>query len=481
MNRKVFQEDTIAALITPPGEGGVAVIRLSGPDAFTITDQVFKTKARALCASLESHTIHLGTIYRTETAEEGTPLAQTVKPPQEWVLDQALLSIFRAPHSYTGENVTELSLHGGMALSAKVLELILSRGARFAQPGEFTRRAFLNNKIDLTQAEAVQDLIKSKSDISIRTAIGQLQGGLSQRFKALKENLMKLYAHMEAFLDFPEEDLEVYSDGEMLRGMSQAREVIQALIDSFKRGALLREGAKLVIAGKPNVGKSSLFNALLERDRALVSEYAGTTRDTLEEWLEVKGLAVRLSDTAGLMQNAAHPLDAMGVERTKKTLQEASAYLFVVDATRPLEPEDQAAWLNLQNGRPIVGILHKADLGVHIKKDELAQFAPAFCWLEVSSKKRTGLEQVEEKIFEVLAGTHEDESGEQITRLRHKSALEAALAALKRSEKAFHERASLELVTLDLKIAIDSLRELIGEIYSEDLLDVIFSEFCIGK
>lgn len=488
MSKFVLQEDTIAALVTPPGEGGVAVIRMSGPDAFKLADQVFRAKSGQATESFASHTIHLGEICTPaypppKSTGEGISHGQ--------VLDQALLSIFRAPHSYTGEDVVEFGLHGGMVLASKVLALILSEGARFAEPGEFTRRAFLHGKIDLTQAEAVLDLIKSKSSLSIQTAVRQLGGALSARFKILKDKLMKLYAHMEAFLDFPDEDLEIYSDGEMARGLQNAREEIGALIQSFQRGALLREGALLVIAGKPNVGKSSLFNALLERDRALVSEFAGTTRDTLEEWLEIQGLAVRIADTAGLMREAPSPLDAMGVERAKQSLREAQAYLFIVDSTQPLDEEDFSAWQSLEPGRPVIGILHKADLGVCLnchsvenflkKNRERFEAVPYSTWLEVSSKNGQGLQELEEKIFELLVGKNAEAGGEQITRVRHKRALEAALEALARSEKAFENRASLELVTLDLKIAIDALRELIGEVYSEDLLDVIFAEFCIGK
>ncbi len=477
--------DTIAALVTPPGEGGIAVIRLSGPEAFALAARVFSPRSAQRVETFASHTIHLGEIHHPHLT---SPARQTEGGQASGggrkravVLDQALLSIFRAPHSYTGEDVVEFSLHGGMVLAAKVLELILAGGARFAEPGEFTRRAFLNGKLDLTQAEAVLDLIKSKSDLSIQTAMRQLSGALSARLKGLKDRLMKLYAHMEAFLDFPDEDLEVYSDGEMARSLRQAHEEIGALIQSFQRGALLREGALLVIAGKPNVGKSSLFNALLERDRALVSEFAGTTRDTLEEWLEIKGLAVRLADTAGLMHAAPHPLDALGVECAKTTLQGAQAYLFVLDGTRAPDKEDFLAWKNLEAGRPVIGILNKADLGTRMNSQERSKFSAVSCWLEISSKTRSGLEDLEQKIFEALAGMHADTAGEQITRVRHKKALESSFEALSRAEKAFQERASLELVTLDLRLAIDALRELIGEIYSEDLLDVIFSEFCIGK
>lgn len=461
-------QDTIAALVTPPGEGGVAVIRISGPSAIQHAAALFKPRSGQNVKDFASHTIHLGQIH-----PEG-------KEDPEHVIDHALLSLFRAPHSYTGEDVVELNLHGGMVLASKVLELVAAGGVRFAEPGEFTRRAFLNGKLDLTQAEAVLDLIKSKSDLSIQTAVRQLSGSLSLRFKSLKDRLMKLYAHMETFLDFPEEDLEIYSDGEMTAKLQAVHAEIQSLIQGFQRGSMLREGAFLAIAGKPNVGKSSLFNALLERDRALVSEFAGTTRDTLEEWLEIRGLAVRLADTAGLME-ADHPLDALGVGRAKNAIENAQAYLFVLDAAQPPGAEDISAWNSLKKDRPVLGILNKSDLGVGVKEKDLACFSGAAAWIEVSTRNRSGLETLEQKIFETLAGRHAEAAGEQITRVRHKKALENSLEALKRAEKAFEERASLELVTFDLKLAIDALRELIGEIYSEDLLDVIFSEFCIGK
>ncbi len=478
-----YTDDTIAALATPAGEGGIAVIRLSGPDCFQIAGKVFFQKT---AAALASHTIHLGEI-RTRDGE---------------TFDQALASIFRAPHSYTGEDVMEFSVHGGTALAAKILKLIYDAGARPAQPGEFTRRAFLNGKIDLTQAEAVLDLIKSRSDLSIQAAMSQLGGALSERFKSLKDRLMKLYAHMEAFLDFPEEDLEIYADPEIVRRLEEIENEISKLIHSFQRGSLLREGAFLAIAGKPNVGKSSLFNALLERDRALVSEYAGTTRDTLEEWLEIRGLAIRLADTAGLMQEAAHPLDAMGVERARNALQAAQACLFVVDGSSPLTPEDRLALKAIPEGCPVIPVMNKMDLhqdchsrapssraaenasgnlkaDPRLREDDIK--LKNLSWLEVSAKTRQGFEALEEKIFETLTRGCANPESAQITRLRHRQALESALQALGRAREAFAAKASLELVTFDLKQTIDALKELIGEIYSEDLLDIIFSEFCIGK
>ncbi len=492
-----FQDDTIAAVATPAGEGGIAVIRLSGPDSLRIASKVFFPKSNSALETFPSHTIHLGEICSPfllpcgagdlPAGRQGLGRGKN-RTSNGQILDQALASIFRAPHSYTGEDVIELSLHGGSVLAAKVLKVVLDAGARLAEPGEFTRRAFLNGKLDLTQAEAVLDLIKSKSDLSIETAMRQLSGALSGRLKNLKDRLMKLYAHMEAFLDFPEEDLEIYEDQEMGRQLQSVGDEIESLIGSFQRGALLREGAILAIAGKPNVGKSSLFNALLERDRALVSEHAGTTRDTLEEWLEIRGLSIRLVDTAGLMHEAVHPLDKMGVERAKVSLRSAQAYLFVVDGSEALGEEDRQAFETLQAQRPVILVVNKADLKNRLDRNDCTRLLRCARndeddknWIEVSSKTRQGFDQLEEKIFETLIRGRTAAGEEQITRLRHRKALESALQFLRRAAEAFRARASLELVIFDLKQAIDALKELVGEIYSEDLLDVIFSEFCIGK
>ena len=455
-------EDTIAAVSTPIGEGGISVIRISGPGAFDLAARIFHPAQKEDVRSYSSHTIHLG-----EVRDEGK------------TLDKVLVSAFRSPHSYTGENVIEISGHGGLAVTRRVLDLLVQKGARHADPGEFTKRAFLNGKIDLAQAEAVLDLIKAKSDRALETAVSHLTGSLSRSFKALKEELMYLYAHMEAFLDFPDEHLEVYSDKEFSNRLGMVREKIENLIASFRRGSLIREGLVVVIVGKPNVGKSSLFNALLARDRALVSEFPGTTRDRLEEAITIDGFLIRLVDTAGLIPDAGHPLDRMGVENTRRIFTEAQIFLYVTDGSEPLTKEDRLAYQEIEKDKVVIPLVNKSDLPVKMDLAEFSHMSGAY--VSISTTTREGLEELEKKIGESIRQRCPENESEQITRLRHKNTLESALEALRRAQKAFSAEEPLELVIEDLKDALDGLRELIGEIYSEDLLDVIFSEFCIGK
>jgi len=457
-------DDTIAAIATPPGEGGIAIIRVSGCLALETTARVFRSPGKSPVASLASHTLHLGIIQDPE----GHPV------------DQVLLSVFRAPRSYTGEDTAEISAHGGLAVTRRILELLIQAGARMAEPGEFTRRAFLNGKLDLLQAEAVVDLIRAGSEKSREVSLRQLEGQLSRKLAAIKNDLMKIYAHMEAFLDFPEDDLEIYSDEAFTARLDQGIEDISLLVASFKRGSLLREGARCVIAGRPNVGKSSLFNTLLERDRAIVSEHAGTTRDMLEEPLEIEGMPVRLVDTAGLGPEAEHPLEREGMGRTRRVLAEADVVLFVVDGSAPLHPADESVFRELRADQMRLVVVNKADLPSVLSAEAIRTLTGSAEFIAVSSRTSQGLDHLEKALAGLLTAGAAPES-EQITRLRHKKALEAALESLIKATADFRARQALEIVTLDVKAALDQMRELIGEVYSEDLLDVIFSEFCIGK
>ena len=480
----IYLDDTIAAIATPPGESGIAIIRLSGPESVAIAGKIFEARSGNV-SDFDSHTIHYGRIRN----EDGK------------TVDQVYLSLFRSPKSYTGQDVVEISSHGGLVVSRVILNRLIQSGARHAEPGEFTKRAFLNGKIDLVQAEAVIDLIKARSEKSAEIALHQLGGALGAKFQSLKNEILKMMAHIEAFLDFPEEHLEVYSDKEFAQKFDQIQAEIHKLLAGFERGSLLREGVCVVLAGRPNVGKSSLFNALLERDRALVSEHPGTTRDTLEEAIELEGLYLRLIDTAGIT-DTQNPVERLGIERTQQFLKQAQLILYIADSSAAFELQDHTILEQVrQSGKPFLICLNKWDL---VPKDvilseakDLARFSAkqpfrAGLWpqndaeakadvLRLSAKTREGFEALEKKIVEkILAVTPAAES-EQITRLRHKNALDECGRALDLAKKSFRERQSLEFMAADLKAALDSVRELVGEIYSEDLLDVIFSEFCIGK
>ncbi len=457
-------DDTITAVATPAGEGGIAVIRVSGPGAFEAVEPFFVAHEDKKLSSRPANTICWGKFM----------------DPAGLPVDQVLVSIFRAPQSYTGQDVIEISCHGGLAVTKKILALLLGRGVRHAEPGEFTRRAFLNGKLDLTQAEAVLDLIHAKSERSLDSAIRQLSGSLSRTFKELKDELIRLLAHMEAHLDFPEEDLAVDVKDGMQGQFTKVREKISALITGFARNQLIREGILVTLVGKPNVGKSSIFNALLERDRALVSDLPHTTRDQLEEALEIRGFFVRLRDTAGLISAAGHPLDKMGMDRTIDALHESHMVLFTVDSSASFEETDRHVFQHIPQDKKVIVLLNKSDLSSRIQEKEMKSFVGDKSAIHLSAKTREGFKELEQQIADFLE-QETSETGEQITKLRHKKALEASLETLRRAEQSFQERMSLEFVTPDLRVTLEAIKELTGEVYSEDLLDVIFSEFCIGK
>lgn len=459
-------EETIAAIATPVGEGSIAVLRVSGPEALSVVASAFRAKSGTPLSEFRTHTVHVGHLLD----ELGNRI------------DQVLVTVFRAPHSYTGQDVVEISAHGGMKITRKILDRLMRLGARHAAPGEFTKRAFLNGKMDLTQAEAVLDLIRAKSEKSLELAMRQLSGSLSSELRALKDEMMKVYAHVEAAIDFPDEHLEVESAPELDGKFSALEKRIGNLMAGFKRGSLIREGASVVILGRANTGKSSLFNALLERDRALVSPFPGTTRDPLEEAIEAGGLLVRLTDTAGFSTTVDHPLDRMGMERSLRALEGAQLALYMVDGSRPLAQEDREVFGRLKEaGRFFLTVINKSDLSMQLDEENLRRLVGGDDFLKVSAVTRQGLAALEEKMAAALLERPVESEGEQITRLRHKHALENSSASLRRAREALGRRESLEFVAIDLKAALDGLRELIGEIYSEDLLDVIFSEFCIGK
>ena len=449
--------DTIAAIASPFGEGAIALLRLSGPDALVV--------ARRVCAGqrdLANFPARRQRLLRV-LDREGRPL------------DEALVSVHRAPASYTGEDVVEISCHGGILVTRRVLETLLAAGARAAEPGEFTQRAFLNGRMDLTQAEAVMDLIRAQTDLAIRAAGEQLEGRLGQRINALREDLLSLVAHVEAFIDFPDEDIGPDTGAALLARADALLAALDALLATAGQGRILREGVQTVIYGEPNVGKSSLLNLLLGEERAIVSATPGTTRDTIEESLNVRGLPLRLTDTAGL-RASDDPLENAGMERSRRSLARADLALQVVDGSQP--PAGAAVHIMEKTPDALVEILvlNKADLGVHPGWAEHGSAVPVSC------RTGEGLESLTELIYRrITSGQLSWSESAVAINARHQACLRRARAALLTARGALREGASPEFIALDLRGSLDAVGEVVGQVDTEDILGRIFSTFCIGK
>lgn len=455
-------QDTIAAIATPPGEGGIGIVRLSGPRALEVASRVFSPSASVTPKGFASHTVHHGHV---------------VDPGSEGVIDEVLLLFMQAPRSYTGEDVVELQGHGGHVPLQAILNVVLRHGARPAQPGEFTRRAFLNGRLDLAQAEAVLDVVRAKTEAGLRASVRQLQGGLSDRVRGLRGELLSVLAPLEASIDFPEEGLDFPGMGEMEKRIYLVEERLQALIQRAIEGRLQREGATVVIAGRPNVGKSSLLNALLGRERAIVSVGPGTTRDTVEEGLEVGGVPVRLIDTAGLHHGATDPVETEGVRRTRGALAHADLTVVVMDGSEGIDPLDLQAWSEPRDPRILV--VNKSDLPA---AETPATYQDRFGVhpLFASALTGEGVEHLRGELGRLLGGEAEGEATTMVGP-RHQEAMERAERLLGVARTGLAEGLPTELIALDVRGALDALGEILGEAVTEEVLDQIFRDFCIGK
>jgi tRNA modification GTPase len=470
--------DTIAAIATPPGAGGVGIVRLSGPRAFAIGRALFRP-ARA---------------PRDDAAEPPSRLltyGHVVDPATGEVVDEVLAAFMRAPHTYTREDVVEVDAHGGPLLLRRILALALGAGARAARPGEMTLRAFLNGRLDLAQAEAVMALIQAESAAGLRLAMRQLSGDLSARVQAARAPALAALVRIEAALDFPEEEVPQPDRAALAELTGQARAGVAALLAGAERGLLLRQGVRVAILGRPNVGKSSLLNALLGHDRAIVTPIAGTTRDTIEETATLGGVALYLVDTAGLVESD-DPVERIGVERTRAAAATADVALFVLDGSQPLTPADHTAAADLRargfgapagdgDARPLVLVLNKDDLPPVLREQEARALWPAAPLARTSTRRPAGVRPLEEALAALVGSGGATGEDPLVASVRHRDALRRAAEALAEAVEALTRGIPLDLVALDLRGALEALGEITGETATADLLDRIFAEFCIGK
>lgn len=456
----MYVEDTIAAISTAAGEGGVGIVRVSGPDAPSIARRVFR---RGSNGDFESHRFYYGTIVDFDTGQ---------------VVDEAMAVLMVRPRSYTREDVLEIQCHGGYLVTRRVLELVLAAGARLAEPGEFTRRAFLNGRIDLVQAEAVIDVIRAKTDAALALAQRQRQGWLSQRLDMVMTELRQALALVEAFIDFPEDDIDPAAQDALTVHARKAAETVAELIAGFDEGRVLREGVAVLIAGKPNVGKSSLLNTLLQEKRAIVTSVPGTTRDIIEEVVNIRGLPLRMIDTAGIRETE-DIVEKEGVRLTLEKIPEADLVLLVIDGSRPLDNDD---WMILAalTGKRIILVENKCDLPRAVQiPDELAQVPT----VRVSTSRDHGIDELRNAIFQTFIHGAAIDSREYVavSRVRHRDLLSRATMHLAAFEQGLASGFTLELLAVELRDALAAVGEVTGETTPDDILDVIFDRFCIGK
>lgn len=448
-------DETIAAIATPQGQGGVAMIRISGKEAVAVANRIFTGEV----PSYASHTAHYGRVVDLEGGH----------------VDDVLVLPMLGKRSFTGEDTVEIHCHGGIIVSRKVLEVVLSAGARAAGPGEFSFRAFMNGKLDLAQAEAVQELIAAKNGYALEAAENQLQGRLSRRVSELQNALTEIAAILEAWVDFPEEGLEFASFEELRGQLSAHAENMQQLISTYHDGKILHEGLSLCLIGSPNVGKSSLMNALLEKDRAIVSEIPGTTRDIIEDYFRLNGLNIKLTDTAGIRESS-EAIEQEGIRRSKKALEEADLILLILDASRPLTSDEEQLIKTLP-AKKTIAVRNKMDLPPFSQS-----LSPLLYVVDVSAKKRLGLEKLHEIVDQVVWEHGVPDTSEvMITSARHYDALLAAHRACIRVLEGLGESAAPELLSIEMRECLLHLGKIIGTEVTEAILSSIFSKFCIGK
>jgi tRNA modification GTPase len=458
-----YADDTIAAISTPVGPGGIGIVRISGSGSLDVAARIFRPKRNKPVSSADSFSVMYGHIIRPDDGS---------------IVDEVLVTMMRAPSSYTKEDVVEVSCHGGMVTVREVLGMVLQEGVRLADPGEFTKRAFLNGRISLAQAEAVLDLIRATTEESMKIAAEQLRGGLSEKLDQLRNGLIEICASVEAQIDFPEDEIETQTVGLLDEQLREIAGGVEKLSATFDEARFFREGLAVAIAGRPNVGKSSLLNALLRKDRAIVTPVPGTTRDVIEEYLNINGLPVRIIDTAGI-RDAVDEVEREGVTRSLHAMENADFIIVMLDGSEPLTGEDLSLLEKIKNKNAIIAV-NKADLPRRLSPDSL--HAPAKQCIHISAMTGEGLEELKSALLQSnLRNWREEREGVVVSNIRHKIALDNAEAAIKRASEILVDGRPLEIVAIELRDAMESIGEITGAVTTEDILDKIFSNFCIGK
>jgi tRNA modification GTPase len=466
-------EDTICAIATPAGEGGIGIVRLSGARALAVAEAIVRLRSGRPLASIASHTLHLADVRLPSSVKS----VETAGLPLRDVFDEALVVYMKGPRSFTGEDVVEIQSHGGPLILSLVCRACAAAGARLATPGEFSKRAFLNGRLDLSQAEAVLDAIRAKSASSLRAAQRQLRGELAGEVEAARDALLRLLAELEAGIDFVGEDIELVGRQELLHTIDGVARLLRRLIATAREGRILREGARVVITGRPNVGKSSLLNRLLKEERAIVTPLPGTTRDIIEEAIDLDGVTIHLIDTAGIHETD-DLLEREGIKRSRAAQGEADLLLVVIDGAVALNEDDRDLIDRATAGKHVIAV-NKTDLGLRI---DLRDMGSGTTWVALSAKTGDGIEKLRTAIrSQLIGGGAETTDGVMVTNVRHHAALDRASESLAQAKESVGAGMANELVAVDIRAAADALAEITGAITTDEILERIFSTFCVGK
>jgi tRNA modification GTPase len=458
--------DTIAAISTPLGEGAIAIVRLSGDEAIQIADKLFKGKRNKRLIDVQTHTIHYGHLLDPKTGE---------------VAEEVMVSVMKGPHTFTKEDVVEINCHGGIVSVNRVLQLVLRFGARLAEPGEFTKRAFLNGRIDLSQAEAVMDLIRAKTDRAMNVALGQMEGRLSKLIQRLRQEILETLAHVEVNIDYPEyDDVEEMTHNMLLEKANLVRVEMKKLLETSQQGKILREGLSTVIVGRPNVGKSSLLNSLVQENKAIVTDIPGTTRDVIEEYVNVRGVPLRLLDTAGIRETE-DIVERIGVEKSRQVLKEADLILLVLNYSDDLTKEDENLFKAVE-GMDVIVIINKTDLPQKIDMEKVKELTGKSPLVTTSLLEDRGVDDLEEAIAALFfSGSIESGDITYVSNSRHIALLHQALHTIEEAISGVESGVPIDIVQIDFTRTWELLGEIIGESIHESLIDQLFSQFCLGK